>query len=106
MDNGSQHYVDVFTNVTRNCSAGEGLWPKTRCIKTGKFTSCMCDTDNCNKMCIREDCKKIAISRRPGITTFDCSANCKAEGIKTVLLLIDAVVERKIIRHQHNLNII
>ena len=71
-------------SLTRNCSAGEGLWPKTRCIKTSKFTSCMCDTDNCNKMCTPDECKKIAISRRDDpnadITTYDCTANCKAEG--------------------------
>ena len=50
----------------------------------------MCDTDNCNSLCKPEDCKKIAISRRDDpnadIATYDCSANCKADGIKTALL--------------------
>ena len=75
--------------VTRNCSAGEGLWPRVRCIQTRKFTSCLCNTDNCNYRCRAKDCNIIQISRRDDpnaeIATYDCTAACEAEGRNTVL---------------------
>ena len=82
--------IDEEKNVTRNCSAGEGLWPKVRCIKTSRFTSCLCDSDNCNYHCDADDCNTIQISRRDDldadIATYDCKATCKAEGKNIVLL--------------------
>ena len=83
------YITDEKGDVTRNCSAGEGLWPEVRCIKTSKFTSCMCDTDNCNFRCGAYDCKPIQISRlddpNPDIATYHCNATCEAEGKNTVL---------------------
>ena len=84
------YITDEIGVVTRNCSAGEGLWPRVRCIKTSKFTSCLCDTDNCNYRCNATDCKRIQISRsddlNSDIATYNCTATCKAEGKNTVLL--------------------
>ena len=83
------YVIDENDSVTRNCSAGEGLWPKVRCIKTSKFTSCLCDTDNCNYQCLANECKKIQISRRDNsnadISTKNCKAICKSEGKNAVL---------------------
>ena len=84
------YIIDEERKVTRNCSAGEGLWPKERCIQTSKFTSCLCDTDNCNYQCDATDCKKMQISRtndfNVDIATKNCTAICKSEGKTTVLL--------------------
>ena len=78
------NYIEREGVVTRNCSAGEGLWPQVRCIKTSWFTSCLCKGDNCNAKCTWDNCKKIAISRsvdpNSDITMYNCDANCKAEG--------------------------
>ena len=84
------YIIDENDTVTRNCSAAEGLWPTVKCINTTKFTSCLCDTDNCNYQCDAENCKIAQISRRTDpnadIATYDCDATCKAEGKNTVLL--------------------
>ena len=84
------YIIDEEKNITRNCSAGEGLWPKVRCIQTSKFTSCLCDTDNCNYQCRAEDCEAIQISRRDDsnadIATDNCKAICTSEGKNAVLL--------------------
>jgi len=77
------NYIDKEGVVTRNCSAGEGLWQKVRCIKTSWFTSCLCKGDNCNAKCSWDNCKKIAVSRRSvnpnsDTTMYNCDANCKA----------------------------
>ena len=84
------HITDEKKRVTRSCSAGEGLWPKVRCIQTSKFTSCLCDTDNCNYQCRAEDCEAIQISRRDDsnadIATDNCKAICNSEGKNAVLL--------------------
>ena len=84
------YITDEKGDVTRNCSAGEGLWPKVRCIQTSKFTSCLCDTDNCNYQCRAEDCEAIQISRRDDsnadIATDNCKAVCKSKGKNAVLL--------------------
>ena len=78
------NYIEKEGVVTRNCSAGEGLWPKVRCIKTSWFTSCLCKGDNCNAKCTWDNCKKIAASRsvnpNSDIAMYNCDANCKAEG--------------------------
>ena len=78
------NYIDREGVVTRNCSAGEGLWPKVRCIKMSKFTSCLCKGDNCNNQCDWDNCTKIATSRsvKPNedIAIYNCNANCNAEG--------------------------
>merc|ERR1712136_405153 len=75
------NYIDREGVVTRNCSAGEGLWPQVRCIKTIWFTSCLCKGDNCNAKCTWDNCKKIAVSRsvnpNSDITMYNCDANCK-----------------------------
>ena len=83
------HITDEKKRVTRSCSAGEGLWPKVRCTKTIKFTSCLCDTDNCNYRCDPENCEITQISRRDDpnqdIAIYDCNATCEADGKNTVL---------------------
>merc|ERR1712136_580702 len=75
------NYIEREGLVTRNCSAGEGLWPQVRCIKTSWFTSCLCKGDNCNAKCTWDNCKKIAVSRsvdpNSDITMYNCDANCK-----------------------------
>ena len=84
------YIIDEERKVTRNCSAGEGLWPKERCIQTSKFTSCLCDTDNCNYRCNAEDCKKMQMSwhnnPKADIAIYDCKATCEAEGKIATLL--------------------
>ena len=89
------YIIDEDYIVTRNCSVAEGLWPKVRCTNTSKFTSCLCDSDNCNYQCDAENCKIIQISRRvdvnSDIATYDCTATCKAEGKNTVSMYINEV---------------
>ena len=84
------YIIDENYIVTRNCSSAEGLWPEVRCIRTSKFTSCLCDTDNCNYHCVADNCNTIQISRRvdpnADIATYDCNATCKAEGKNIVLV--------------------
>ena len=85
------YIIDENDIVTRNCSAAEGLGPTVKCTKTSKFTSCLCNTDNCNYKCGPYDCKRIQNSRRvdpnADIAIYVCRANCsKAEGKNTVLL--------------------
>ena len=89
------YIIDEFGDETRNCSSGEGLWPKVGCTKTSKFTSCLCETDNCNYRCNAEDCKRMQISWREGpnadVAIYDCKATCEAEGKIATLLYIAAV---------------
>ena len=84
------YIIDEFGDETRNCSSGEGLWPKVGCTKTSKFTSCLCDTDNCNYRCCNIDCKPIQISKQDDPNadraTLNCTATCEDKGKNALLL--------------------